>query len=208
MLEWADVWKILLGFTSSVGLIWTKELVVHRRRLGGMRKSLWSMMEFESDLEAFMGAVERIKESVADGNLRLVAFDIPRGITSAADELARLEPQSAYIYNDLQSAAEIVRTGIAFLRDLTKHLSTMKPSDEDEVRLRRAIRGQASILKGDRLNLAAAELRVLKHLRTRQGKFSQSTIDRVESAVGKFTKDDYESLFEEPEKGEIGAEAR
>ena len=197
MLEWADVWKIALGFASSLILIWAKELFVLHRQVVGLRKSLWSMMEFESDLEDFVGALERMKTSISQGNMRLVAFDIPKSITAAAEELAHLESKSAYIYNDLQSHAEIVKNGLAFLKDLIKSLSTMRPNPEDEVRLRKAIIGQISILKGDRLNLGKAELRVMRHIKEHQSGLNQSTIDRMDTALGKFQKDDYDQLFAE-----------
>ena len=199
MLGWADVWKILLGFVFSVILIWLKELVVHHLQVTGLRKSLWSMMEFESDLEDFMGALERMKVSILQGNMRLVAFDIPKGITSAAEELAHLEPKNAYVYNDLHSSAEIVKNGLSFLRDLIKSLATMKPDPDDEARLRKVIVGQISILKGDRLNLGRAELRVMRYIKLHQAKSNQATIDRMDAALGKFQKDDYDHLF--PEQG-------
>lgn len=104
-------------------------------------------------------------------------------------------PHTTYIYNDLHSHAEIVRSGLSFLRDLIKSLSTMKPCPDDELRLRMAIVGQASILKGDRLNLAKAELRVMKHIRSHHTGFNQSTIDRLDIALGKLPKDDYDKLF-------------
>ena len=56
MLEWADVVRIALGFASSLILIGIKELFVHHRQVVTIRKSLWNMMEFESDLESFIGA--------------------------------------------------------------------------------------------------------------------------------------------------------
>lgn len=196
MLEWADVWKVVLGFASSMVLIWIKELLVHRRKLKGMRKTLWSMMEFESDLEEFLGALDRIRTSVAEGKLRLVAFDIPEGITSAAEELARLEPKSAYVYNDLQSHAEIVRNGISSLRDFIKHLAVSTAESSNEQRLRNVIVGQASILKGDRLNLGQAELRLMRHLKDNDAGLNQSTVDKLETALAKFQKDDYAKIFD------------
>jgi hypothetical protein len=188
MFEWSDVWKIALGFASSLILMWVKEIFVHHRQVAGLRKSLWSMMEFESDLEVFIGALDRMKTSISEGNLRLVAFDVPKSITRAAEELAHLEPKSAYVYNDLHSHAEIVRNGLSFLRDLIKSLSTMRPNPDDEVRLRDAIIGQICILKNDRLNLGQAELRVLKHIKGHQHGLNQSTMDRMETALGKFQK--------------------
>ncbi|HYG65074.1 MAG TPA: hypothetical protein VEL74_21000 [Thermoanaerobaculia bacterium] len=186
MLEWADVWKILLGFASSLILIWIKELFVHYRQVVGLQKSLWSMMEFESDLEEFLAALERMKASISEGNMRLVAFDVPKSITSAAEELAHLEPKNAYIYNDLQTHAEIVRSGLTLLRELLKSLATMKPNPDDEIRLRKAIIGQVDILRSDRLSLGRAEVRVMEHIKGCHPGLNKATVDKMNIALAKF----------------------
>src|SRR5262245_25350594 len=189
--------KIVLGFASSLILLWIKEIYVHRRQVVGMGKSRWSRMEFESDLEDFVSTLERMKTAIHRGNIMLVAFDIPKSITSAAEDLAHLEPKNAYVYNDLLSHAEIIRNGLAFLRDLIKSLSTMKPNPDDEARLRRAIIGQLMILKNDRLNLGVAELRVVKYIKEHHSGFGQSTIDKMETALSKFQKYDHNKLVTE-----------
>lgn len=186
MLEWGDVWKIVLGFASSLILMWLKELFVHYRQVVGLQKSLWSMMEYESDLETFLGALERMKVSISEGNLRLVAFDVPKSVTSAAEELAHLEPKNAYIYNDLHSQSELVRSGLTLLRELLKSLAIMKPNPDDELRLRKAIIGQIEILRGDRLNLGRSEVRVMEHIKSCHPRLNKATVDKMKSGLGKF----------------------
>ncbi|MBP59530.1 MULTISPECIES: hypothetical protein [Idiomarina] len=156
-----DIIKLTFPFLIAMLVLWLKNRLERYWDMRSKQKTLSKLLLNEAgDVLAFVGALKRSADSVADGNFTLVSIKMPIMVEYLSKDLASLDNENAHIYGDLISHFQVCEEGLS---RLFRFLETRAASkDKNNIDINAALIAQSRATARDYINFSASALSVLE----------------------------------------------